>query len=137
ATASLKSLAAIEAASLAASMHANRAYWASGIAAPGQVLILGSSISDASLAAAVPCSAAIATSASCTPLQIAAWDVQHGAAAISAGLPNPVSTVGCTPRVARPIGCVIEITWTDSPDSSDRKAQAPAGRPSYTLSVEP
>jgi type IV pilus assembly protein PilV len=133
----LRSLAAIEAASLAASMHADRAYWASGAAAPTPVVVLGRSISDATLAASVACTTASGPPARCSPPQLAAWDVQRWAAAVGALFPNPVSTIRCTTTVAAPVGCTIEIAWNDGEPAPERALPPAPGGPAYTLYVEP
>src|ERR1700676_4836787 len=76
-----RSIAAIEASSLASAMHANPGYWAAGLA-PGSTTVYYDStpalqISDSGLATAATC--LTAGTGSCTPAQMAAYDVQQWA----------------------------------------------------------
>jgi type IV pilus assembly protein PilV len=90
--ASGRSLAAIQASSLAAAMHANRAYWAAGLAPPVTTIAVpimppggppgGWIISDPGLNSAASCLTPGA--GACTPSLMAAYDVQQWAAALQA-----------------------------------------------------
>lgn len=132
--ASKRSLAAIEAASLAASMHADRAYWASGMA-PSVFSVSGTNISDPVLSQNVSCNNA----EHCTSEQFAAYDVQQWAIALAAILPNPISTVNCTNVQGVPVSCTIQVTWSEQ--QTGLSAQSETGpkmiAPTYTLYVEP
>src|SRR6202035_292810 len=74
--ASKRSLAAIEAASLASSMHANRAYWSVPGTAALNTTVNGIAIasSDPGLAAGGNCT--VGGTIPCTPNQLAAYDMQ-------------------------------------------------------------
>jgi type IV pilus assembly protein PilV len=143
--ASMRSLAAIEAASLAATMHENRAYWTSPAPAAnaGGIQITGTgpgsspTITAAStLTTAVDCTSGT-TVPYCTSDQLAAYDVQQWAAALNAVLPNYNATINCTG--ASPVSCTISITWTEravalnTAQASTVSLQAPT----YILYVEP
>jgi type IV pilus assembly protein PilV len=138
-TASMRSLAAIEAASLASSMRANRAYWAVG-AAPVAITITGTTISDATLAATATAAnfCTPAGSAPCTPAQLAAFDLHQWAAALNALLPNPTATISC-PTVVTPINCTIRVNWAEKMVAiNSQSAGGPAMQaPTYVLYVEP
>jgi type IV pilus assembly protein PilV len=112
-----RSIAAIEASSLAAAMHANRAYWAAGLlAAPATVSVVGATvaISDPGLSSVVaPCTVAGATA--CTPDLMAAYDVQQWAASMGQVLPASLSTISCSaPTVIVPTNCTIQIQWAEN-----------------------
>ena len=141
--ASVRSLAALEAASLAASMHANRAYWAQGgvAVAPG-VTVVGTTISDPTLAAPADCTTASGVNPpACPPAVLAAYDVQRWAATVSALLPSPASTITCSNVVNAPIDCTIQISWGENAVAMNRQGTSTAGAtfnlPTYTLYVEP
>ena len=140
--ASMRSLAAIEASSLAASMHADRAYWASGVAAtaPG-VTITGLVISDANLSAAAACTfpPAATNPPDCSPIVLAAYDVQAWAGIVNNLLPNPVTTVSCNNIVGLPVLCTISIVWSENAVSINTQGQNQAAMqlPTYVLYVEP
>lgn len=147
---SLRSLAALEAASLASSMHANRAYWGRGsvAAAPGVTIAAGTggapSISDATLATPVSCETPAGGAApQCTPDQMAAADLQRWAAVVvgRAGtpgmLPSSQTTIICSTTVGAPIDCTVQITWSEGAVALDRNATGALSQPTYVLHVEP
>jgi type IV pilus assembly protein PilV len=145
--ASDRSLAAIEASSLASSMHANRSYWATGVGA-NTVTVNKTTItsSDPALVAVTNCTTS--GSAPCTPSAVAAYDVQSWVTALAAILTNDQASVLCATG-AVPVTCVITITWSenavaiDSQEAAAATAALAAGTPaalqlpSYTLYVEP
>jgi len=138
-TASMRSLAAIEAASLASAMRANRSYWAVG-AAPVPITITGTTIADATLAATATAAnfCTPAGSAPCTPAQLAAFELHRLATALNALLPNPTATISC-PTVVTPINCTIQVNWTEKMVAINSEGAAgPAMQaPTYVLYVEP
>ena len=137
-TASLRSLAAIQASGLAAAMHANRAYWAAG-AAPVPITITGATItsSDATLATVANCLSGGAN-APCTGHDLAAYDLQQWAANMNALLPNSVATITC-PTASSPINCTVQLTWNEKIVAINTQGvNGPAMlAPTYTLYVEP
>jgi type IV pilus assembly protein PilV len=138
--ASMRSLAALEASSLAASMHADRAYWAAGGVVPPVITVTGTTISDANLATATDCTTASGTNPpDCTPATVAAYDLQQWAQAVNALLPNPVSTITCTNVVGTPINCTIQILWAEKAVAVNQQGTNSAAMqaPTYVLYVEP
>jgi type IV pilus assembly protein PilV len=148
-----RSIAAIQAASLAAAMHANPGYWANGFApASFTVSYSGTTplISDAGLATvpAAPCTTAGTTS--CLPPVMAAYDVQAWASALYAVLPAYFATVTCYTG-GFPVTCTITIQWTENAVASNAQqtnmaniSNVGAGSsanaqslPTYTLFVQP
>jgi type IV pilus assembly protein PilV len=142
-SANVRSLVALQAAGLASSMHANRAYWAAG-AAPVPLTITGTTISDATLngtatsagycvfgTGPTPCSAAL----------LAAFDLHTYATALNAmlGNSNPITTINCP--VAIPIDCTIQVTWNEKAVAINTQGSAGTTAatfaPTYTLYVEP
>lgn len=156
-----RSLAAIEAASLASAMHSNRNYWA----APTAAATIGVSYhptvitsSDPTLAStagaditggAVGLAACVGTNngaAKCTPAQLAAYDLANWANDLSQLLPNPTATIACASNVTGvPPSCTINIQWSETAVSMTQQSaaqQAAAGtaqfeKPYYYLYVEP
>jgi type IV pilus assembly protein PilV len=160
--ASMRSLAAIEAASLASAMHENRAYWSStGPASNGTIAVAATTpnstspsiTANSNLTGTVNCTSASPASGStgtfpyCTPTQMAAYDLQQWALAVSAVLPNYNATINCTG--VSPVSCTIAIQWTErsvaltSQEAQAQAAAAGAGTnymqasKAYTLFVEP
>src|SRR5450830_480082 len=117
-----RSLIAVQMESLASMMHANRAFWKSG-----SVLTFtasGTKITDATgQLSAVPANGCVAP-ATCTPVQIAAVDVNNWVNDMNNQFPTYGATVTCsaaaqvqiTPTSTAPaaIDCSINVTWTES-----------------------
>ena len=143
ATASTRSLVALQAAGLASSMHANRSYWSTGLA-PVSIIVTGLSINDATLdgAAATPgfCISGIGTPP-CTPDLMAAFDLHTYAAQLNTALgnSNPVTIITCP--VLIPINCTIQVTWNEKAVSVNSQSVAATTQstfaPTYKLYVEP
>jgi type IV pilus assembly protein PilV len=129
-----RSLAAIEAASFASAMHADRVYWGNQAVDPN-VSISGTTLApvvqsaDAVLQAQTI--AALATypninaclgGANGLPVcnntkSLAAYDLARWwAYAVSQQLPNPIVTVSCPPSPVgnpAPVSCMVQISWTE------------------------
>jgi type IV pilus assembly protein PilV len=144
-SASLRSLVALQASSLAASMHANRNYWAFG-AAPVPLTITGLTIGDATLQGDT--TNCIAPAARCLPATLAAFDLHDYAQALNKMMPgsNPITTITC-PALPLPISCTIQVTWGEHAVSINKESAAATVQstsatpgtfaPTYTLYVEP
>jgi type IV pilus assembly protein PilV len=141
-----RSLVAIEAASLAATMHTNRDYWVSGPPAPVTNITIAPTgpgtnsvtIDVSALSAAQNC----ATTSVCTAAQVAAYDVQQWGAALAQVVPAAKATITC-PAGVTPVACTIAIVWQEnvvSTNNATAAASSTAGvlnSPQYTLYVEP
>ncbi|HEY1898543.1 MAG TPA: type IV pilus modification protein PilV [Steroidobacteraceae bacterium] len=141
-----RSLVAIEAAGLAASMHADRDYWGGGgppppltnvtvaTTGPGTTSV---TIDVPALAGAQDCAAA-----TCTPTQMAAYDVQQWGAALAQVVPAANAAINCN-NTAVPLSCTIQITWQENVTSANNATAAVSSAagtlnsPQYTLYVEP
>jgi type IV pilus assembly protein PilV len=150
-SASVRSLVAIQASSLAAVMHANRAYWSAGLA-PSPIVITNATITESTntlnttATNVSDCNLTGSTvTLPCTPTVLAAHDLHAWANGINALLPgsSPTTTITCPPN-SPPINCVIQIQWSEK--SVALNAEAAAGTtggttgtfaPTYTLYVEP
>jgi type IV pilus assembly protein PilV len=150
--ASVRSIAAIEAASLAATMHENRAYWSSAAPASnpnsGTITIASTGLpapptinANSNLTAAVDC-----TSFCSSPDKVAAYDLQQWATAMNNVMPNYNATIKC--NAFSPVNCTIQITWTErvvalnndqaaAQAAAVTKGQSSMLAPTYTLFVEP
>jgi type IV pilus assembly protein PilV len=143
-SASVRSLVALEAAGLAATMHANRNYWA-GISAPVSLTINGPNIQDAILGPLANSSQYCWSgqpTAPCPFQTLAAFDLHTYANALNGLLGNsaPVTTIQC-PAGNNPVSCTINITWNEHAVSIDKQSAAATTQttfaPTYTLYVEP
>jgi type IV pilus assembly protein PilV len=162
-TSRMRSLAAIEGASLAAAMHSNRQYWAN--TAPTTVTVNPGVIAstDAALAAAATadltnltaCFGAPGTTAKCAALPLAALDLARWSTSLNALLPPPpapnsMATISCPPVAGAPTSCTIQISWGEKAVAVNQQQTAAATSaqclasatgcfqvPTYTLYVEP
>jgi type IV pilus assembly protein PilV len=142
-----RSLAAIEAAALAAAMHENRGYWTSGDPFNATINVAGSTVSvvagaganlATSLAAGPDC---LSPAGPCSVTDVAAYDLKNWANALPSLLPNDTVAINCG---ASPVSCTINITWNENAVAINKQeAAAAAGataaiqNPSYTLYVQP
>lgn len=144
----LRSLAAIEAASLAASMHSNRLYWAT--TPPQTITITTNSAAGTTTVVSTDGVGAQATvyrgtvawpnpapGAGCIgsnngnpacggaalALNLAASDLALWSQSVAALLPNPVSTIACVfnPGANIPPSCTIQITWLEKAVAMNRQ----------------
>lgn len=139
-TASVRSLVALEAAGLAASMHTNRVYWTANYA-PIPITISGTNITGGNLgteglaltsgsvfcndgSASTPCSLGYCQAGSgntpCTSTNpgefMAASDLHTYATALNGLLnqSNPTTTITCSVGTATaPVNCEIQVSWNE------------------------
>jgi type IV pilus assembly protein PilV len=133
----LRSLAAIEAASLASAMHANRAYWAVNYPV---ITTAGTAItsSDAALVGATDCSL-LGGAAPCSATQLAASDLNEWVTNFAGLFPAGNSAITCT-AVTTPLSCIIQIGWVENVVSRTQQSTASAGvlqTQTYILNVQP
>jgi type IV pilus assembly protein PilV len=143
-----RSLAALEGASLAASMHVNRGFWASATGAAITVqgaaatVTAGAPTLAAALAAPLGCTP-LTNANPCAPADMAAYDLTQWAQALQPLLPNYTATISCP--VAPILSCTVNIVWNENVvaiNAQEAIAQAATpnatfATPSYTLYVEP
>lgn len=113
-SARMRSLASIEAASMAAAMHANRAFWSANVLTvtlSGQPATVQSDTTSL-LGGGGDCTATTGTPP-CAPATLAAADLQMWGSALSQVLPNPQATINC-PNGPPPLSCTITIQWTEN-----------------------
>jgi type IV pilus assembly protein PilV len=135
-SAKTRSLAALQAASLAATMQADRAYW-SAIALSNFTITVPasgtftSSTTDSALVA--PTNACVSTSTTineCSAAQLAAEDLTEWANSLHSVLQGSSATIECTKAsTSTPSNCRITIVWSDhvvSLNTSSNTASATA-----------
>ncbi len=155
---SKRSIAAIQAASLAALMHENRGYWIQGDPAGALFTIKGATVGSAITidgtsytwtgAAALAAAGSPNCTATCTPTQLAAYDLKQWAAAVNTVLPNVSTLIKC--GTVTPVSCMATISWSESAVAVNSQqaaaAQAAVGNsastakmqiPTYTVYIEP
>ena len=140
--ASKRSIAALEASSLAASMHVNRGYWTSPDVSGASITVTNGA---ATVAASAPSLAtAIAAAQACTsltvpclPANMAAYDLARWATALQTLLLNQNSVAAITCGTSNPISCTINIKWNENTVATNAQETGALASPSYTLYVEP
>jgi len=122
-TAKMRSLASIQAASLASTLRADRSYW-SAITANLTVSVSSTGVvtstQDPTLNAA-PASQCASAAAPCTSAQVAAQDLREWADTLVAVLPGlqvgqPVAVITCQvdATAANPVTCSIQLAWNEN-----------------------
>jgi type IV pilus assembly protein PilV len=139
----MRSLAALEAASLAAAMHANRSFWAgaNGNSTPPPAFITYSQANGISGIGSYPGGN---TCNQCTFTEIADYDFGNWVNSLNGLLPGATATVVCS-SATPPVNCTITISWSENPvamtqQEAQQSAASPVAgfnNPSYTLDVEP
>jgi type IV pilus assembly protein PilV len=142
-----RSIAAIEASSLAAAMHANPGYWAAGLA-PATFTVSSTAgvpvISDPGLATTpTPANCSTAGTGACVPPLMAAFDVQDWSNALYKVLPGYLARVNCYTG-GFPVTCTIQLQWVENAVAANSKqtnianiGSSASSVPTYTLFVQP
>ena len=144
AIASTRSLAAIEASSLASSMHANRGYWSSPSVAT-TITLRGKTVTPNVAPAGGCAGASCCVAVSCTPAELAAYDLQEWTtAAVQVLPPDYQAIITCTIPPVTPPNCTIQIQWAEKSVAVNKDGQPQASAeslalnfPKYELYVEP
>lgn len=155
----VRSLAAIQAASLAAAMHSNRLYWAA--TPPQTITVTNGNVTSSdgvgaqanlylgAVAWPLPavgsgCVGSNNGNPVCTvPLNLAAFDLALWSRSMAALIPNATSTITCqfNPGANIPPSCTIQIFWQEQAVQLNTQqvntALAAFQTPVYTLYVEP
>jgi type IV pilus assembly protein PilV len=145
-----RSIVAIQAASLAAMMHANRGYWAGGFAL-ASTTVAGATptpgaagtvtISNSQLQGSFNCTTPGTASCGTTPM--AGYDLQQWGAALLQLLPNYLATINCSITTGTPVTCTIQIQWSENAVAINSQQSGPTGNiaslnaPTYVLYVQP
>jgi type IV pilus assembly protein PilV len=130
-----RSLAALEASSLASTMRADRAYWANVTADPDVQFSAGAitKTADPTLQLNNTCP--------CTPPQLAYDDLSGWATDLNSQLPSVNGTVQCkVPPAAgpqTPVSCTISLTWSENEVISNAQQTTTPTTINYTLHVDP
>jgi type IV pilus assembly protein PilV len=135
----MRALAALEASSIAATMHADRDYWAGTPALTTTVndTVAGKGVtsSDSNLQTTPDCTAA--PDAPCTPVKLAAYDLQNWLNDMYVTLPASTSKIVCAPGIV--VSCTVTITWQENTvaSNSQEAANNPFQSQTYQLVVNP
>lgn len=152
--AGMRALAAVEANSIADSMHVNRGFWAASNASGLVVSIVGDtpSITTAGpngFAGPVLPYVDCASNFPCDGPTVAGYDLQRWADALSKLLPGDQATIAC--NTSDPIDCMVTIQWSEqaigmnnsqaqgasTAASQNAGTSAAIQNPTYVLYVEP
>jgi type IV pilus assembly protein PilV len=132
--ASDRALAAIQASSLAAAMHANRGYWGAGLA-PAVTLVDATPANNFSGAPDCTTSGAGA----CSPDQMRQSDLKQWAIALQTLLPGYRATITCV-TASVPVNCTIQIQWAENAVAINAQQKVDIANlqgPTYVLYVQP
>jgi type IV pilus assembly protein PilV len=134
-SARMRSIAALEAASFASTMSADRAYWAGVKIDPNVTFSAGAitATGDPTLQLNATCP--------CTPPQLAFDDLSAWVTDLNLQLPNAQGTVSCPQPPAgsppTPVSCTIALSWTERQVISNQQQTTAPVTINYTLYVDP
>ena len=132
-----RSMIALQAASLAAAMRANDPYWAGTPATSVATLGTGN---VTTLDPTLNAQTADCTSVTCTPLQMAGYDLQTWLRGLQAQLPGSGASIACAAATSvNPVTCTIEVDWSEKAISatSNTSGSSAATNQKYQLLVMP
>ena len=136
----MRALAALEASSIAATMHADRDYWAGTPAATTTVddtaATKGVTSTDSNLQTTPDCKAA-GSDAPCSAVKMAAYDLQNWLNDMYVTLPASTSKIICATNIV--VSCTITITWQENvvASNSQEVGTNPFRSQTYQLVVNP
>ena len=139
-TSRMRSLAALEASSIAAAMHADRDYWAASPAASTTVdaTVANGTItsSDTTLQTSPDCRQGKAD-APCTWVKMAAYDLQTWRSDMFSTLPGSTAKIFCNPNIGV-VTCTIKISWQENTGTANsQEATNTFQSQNYQLVVNP
>jgi type IV pilus assembly protein PilV len=138
-TANLRSLAAIQASSIASVMHSNRNYWSA--VANGFTYGFVGTAAATSTDTAVASSSNTCTAAACTAAQVAALDLASWHTAVTSVLPNATANIACAVTASAPVTCTIQLQWSETNNAINSQTtgnvMSGSGSVPYTLYVVP
>lgn len=144
----MRTIAAIEASSLASMMHADHDYWGRALAPVNPVTVTFVSntvniVGDTNLATTGN-NCTVTGSTSCNVSQMAAYDLHNWGATLGTLLPGYTATIACTPGTLAaspptPVTCTITINWVENAVAANAQQTnlAVLAKPTYTLNVQP
>ena len=143
-TSRMRALVALQASSLAAAMHGNRAFWTFNVAPVG-FGTTGVTVNDNTGLLSTPGNSCLFTylpgSNRCTPANLAAYDVQRWATNLNRLVPNYTSSVACSSVTTAPYSCVLNIVWTERfitrGTAPENDSLATGGLRTFSLYIEP
>lgn len=135
-----RALAALEASSIAATMHADRDYWAGAAPATTTTVndIVGSegiTSTDAVLQTTPACISGGAD-APCSWAKIAAYDLNTWMGDMFTTLPGSTSVIACAPILGA-VTCTITISWQEKTGVANSQETATTVSQNYQLVVNP
>lgn len=137
----LRSLAAIEAASMAAAMRGNKAYWGAGVA-PSNLTVQGSAgasatYADTTLAGGLSSTSTDCSASTCSASVMAAYDAQNWGRDLAVILPSGRGTIACSTTVGVPVTCSVIVSWTEKRLQTQGGTATATPALTYTLMVQP
>lgn len=137
-TSRTRALAALEASSIAAAMHADRDYWAGTPAASTTVNTATNTIgsTDPILTTTPDCHTTGADAPCTTTAKMAAYDLNNWMSDMGGVLPGSSAAIGCSTNVGV-VTCQILITWQENTVASNTQESTAALTRKYQLVVNP
>ncbi len=136
-SAGTRALVALQARSLSAAMRANTAFWADPAAVSTQFGAVGTAISDNG---SLDSQTANCVNVTCSPLQLASFDLREWARGMDQMVPSYEADGECNANPGAPVRCRLTITWQEKQLGVNQGSSATASAnvaQSFVLLVQP
>jgi type IV pilus assembly protein PilV len=136
----MRALAALEASSIASTMHADHDYWA---ATPAATTVVSDAAASEGITSSDPTLETVpncvfgGSDAPCTSAKVAAYDLQNWMTDMFSTLPGSSSAIACATSISI-VSCTITITWQENTVASNtQEATNTFQSQTYQLVVDP
>lgn len=136
-SAGTRALVALQARSLAAAMRGNATYWADPALVTTNFELVGLVLTDSGT---LSDQSADCTAVSCSPVQLASFDLQQWAAGMNQLVPGYRAAGDCAIAAGAPVRCRLTIAWRERQlgvNASTSATASNAAAQSFTLLVQP
>lgn len=132
-----RALIALQTGSLVSAMHANPGFWAAGAAPISWTVSKSAAPSNAGLAADVSALGGC-IAVTCTPVQLAAVDVQEWASSMATQFPTYKAQVDCpTPVAPLPVSCTVFVKWDEKAIAISKSTTGGDSVESFSVHLQP
>ncbi|QNP47146.1 PilV family protein [Diaphorobacter aerolatus] len=140
-TANARSVAALQAASLASIIQSNAAYWRDGEGRTASITLKQGKIdagSSLGVANGLNCDATgVVARPQCSPEELVGNDLVEWAGSLDAALPNPSGSIQCTQTTQRLTRCTVTVRWHERYVSGNGSADPSTSAATATASDSP
>ncbi len=135
-----RSMATIEASSIASAMHANPAYWRTG-AAPAHLTVIGKASGTWSATALndgpLNGQTSDCSSGPCTGIEMAAYDLKIWGRQLARQIPGGKGAIACLLGANNIVNCTVTVNWNEKNMALNQATRVGTSQHAITLVVQP